>query len=306
MLISGATGLVGSALTNFLTTGGHEIHALTRHRRRDDDVEWSIPDRRIQADRLEGLDAVVHLAGESIIGRWTDAKKRRIRDSRVEGTRFLCETLAKAERPPRVLVCASAIGIYGDRGDETLTEASQPGSGFLADVCQEWEAACEPARAAGIRVVNLRVGLVLSPRGGLLGTLLRLFRTGLGGRVGDGKQWMSWVVLDDLTDAIFAAIADDRLAGPVNGTALRPVRNRDFSTTLARVLHRPAFVPAPAFGVKLALGREAAEETALVSTMAVPMALEKISHPFRFSELDDALRFMLGSNRKIPSDFAHR
>jgi uncharacterized protein (TIGR01777 family) len=296
VLISGATGLVGSELTPFLTTGGHQVLALTRNPKGSNRIAWSPTDGSIEADKLEGLDAAVHLAGESIIGRWTNNKKQRIRESRVKGTRLLAETLAGLREKPKVFACATATGFYGDRGDEVLTEESPPGSGFLAEVCQEWEQACQPARDAGIRVVNVRIGLVLTPKGGLLGTLLPLFKAGLGGRVGDGRQWMSWIAIDDLIDVFHAAIMDESLSGPVNATAPHAVTNAEFTKTLGRVLGRPTLLPVPKLAVKAALG-EAADELALASARVLPARLQQSGHAFRFDDLEAALRFLLGRAR---------
>lgn len=300
VLVSGANGLVGSELTAFLTTGGRTVLPMSRSGHFSDTVRWSPEKGEIEADKLWFCDAIVHLAGESIVGRWTAEKKRRIRDSRVKGTRLLCETLAAMpERSaagfarPDTLVVASAIGLYGSRGDEVLTEDSADGSGFLAEVCREWEEACEPARQAGIRVVNVRIGLVLTPRGGLLGTLLPLFKAGLGGRVGDGRQWMSWIAIDDLVDILHVALMDESLSGPVNATAPNPVTNAEFTGTLGRVLRRPALLPAPSFALRAALG-EAADELALASARVLPRRLVDLGHPFRYPELEPALRFLLG------------
>ena len=292
-LVSGAGGLVGSELTAFLTTGGHDVCPLSR--REGIGVAWSPDEGRIETSKLGGYDAVIHLAGEPVMGRWNTAKKRRIRDSRVNGTRLLCESLAglrESERPA-ALVCASATGFYGDRCDEILTEESPQGSGFLADVCQAWEEACEPARSAGIRVVNVRIGLVLTAAGGVLGTLLPIFKAGLGGRVGSGRQWMAWITIDDLIDILYTAAMDVSLAGAVNATAPHPVANAEFARTLGRVLRRPTRLSVPALAVKAALGR-AADELALVSARAVPERLLSSEHPFRYAELEPALRFLLG------------
>ncbi|HEX6985262.1 MAG TPA: TIGR01777 family oxidoreductase [Planctomycetaceae bacterium] len=296
ILVSGATGLIGSELTAFLTAGGHRVVPLSRGGNPTEVVRWSPDAGTIEADKLSGFDAVVHLAGESVLGRWTAEKRRRIRDSRVLGTRLLCESLAGLEERhrPRVLVCASATGYYGDRGDEVLTEDSPKGTGFLADVCEQWESACEPARQAGIRVVNVRIGLVLTPKGGLLGSLLPVFRAGLGGRVGGGRQWMSWIAIDDLIDVFHAAVMDESLAGPVNGTAPNPVTNAEFTKTLGRVLGRPTLLPVPRLAVRAALG-EAADELALASARVLPARLTGRGHAFRYPELEPALRFLLGS-----------
>lgn len=293
VLISGASGLVGSELAAFLTTGGHRVASLSRGVHSAEDVLWSPEEGRIEAEKLTLFDAVVHLAGEPVAGRWSAEKKRKIRDSRVKGTRLLCETLARLPEGPNVLVAASATGLYGDRGDEALTEESPPGGGFLPEVCREWEAACEPGRQAGIRVVNVRIGLVLAPAGGLLGTLLPLFRAGLGGRVGSGRQWMPWVAIDDLVDILHAAVTEESLSGPVNATAPNPVTNAGFTKALGRVLRRPTVLPAPAAAVRVALG-EAADELAFASARALPQRLLEHGHPFRYPELEPALRFLLG------------
>jgi uncharacterized protein (TIGR01777 family) len=295
ILISGASGLVGSELVPFLSTGGDRIVPLSRSGHFSDTVRWSPADGRIETEKLPGFDAVVHLAGENIFGRWTAAKKHAIRSSRVDGTRLLCESLAALPRQdrPQVFVAASAIGFYGDGGDDVITEQDPDGIGFLADVCREWEAACEPARQAGIRVVNMRFGAVLTPRGGLLGTLLPLFKAGLGGRVGNGRQWMSWIAVDDLVDLVKTAMCDENLTGPVNATAPHPVTNAEFTQTLARVVRRPALLPVPAFGAKIALGA-AADELALSSARVVPARMQQQAHHFRYPALEPALRFLLG------------
>jgi uncharacterized protein (TIGR01777 family) len=248
--VSGASGLIGRALVPFLTTGGHFVVRLVRKRRaRDGEASWDWDLGRIDARRLEGLDAVIHLAGEPIGVRWTHDRKRRIRDSRGIGTRFLTETLARLNRRPSVLVSASAVGIYGNRGDEPLTESSSTLAAppdFLTEVAREWEAATEPARAADIRVVLPRFGVVLSPAGGALGRMLPPFRLGAGGPLGTGRQQMSWIAMDDLIGAIHHVMMTDSLAGPVNATAPNPVSNREFAATLGRVLGRPAVIPVPA------------------------------------------------------------
>ncbi len=293
--VAGATGLVGSALVPFLTTGGHQVARIVRTHTAGADVVWDPAAGMIDAGRLEGLDAVVHLAGENIAGRrWNAEQKERIRDSRVRGTRLLCESLARLRQPPRVLVSASAIGFYGNRGDEEMTEASAGGSGFLPEVCKEWEAATEPATAAGVRVAHLRFGVILSPRGGALAKMLTPFRLGAGGRTGDGRQWLSWIALDDAVGAIYHALDTPGLSGPVNAVAPRPVTNGDFTRTLGKVLGRPALMPLPAFLARLAFG-ELANELLLASTRVVPRALLDSGYRFLFSDLEDALRHSLGA-----------
>lgn len=299
-VVSGAGGGIGSALCALLSTGGHEPVALSRRASPRPDavvrrtVGWRPADGEIDAAGLEGTDFVVHLAGESIAsGRWDDATKRRIRDSRVEGTRLLARALAGLERKPAALICASAIGWYGDRGDELLDETSSPGDGFLADVCREWEAAADPAREAGIRVVHLRFGVVLWPGHGALERLLVPFRLGAGGPVGDGRQYWSWVSLDDVLGAIVHAAATPGLDGPVNVTAPRPVRNRAFARTLGRVLGRPSLLPAPAPVLRLALG-EMADALLLASARVRPAKLEATGYEFLDPELEAALAHMLG------------
>lgn len=295
ILVTGSTGLVGSALVPFLTTGGHRVLRLVRGTpRNDDEIAWNPEKGEIDLAKLEGLDAVVHLAGENIAtGRWTAAKKARIHDSRVNGTRLLSEALSKLSRKPRVLVCASAIGFYGDRGDDVMIENSEPGSSFLCNVCRDWEAATEPARQAGIRVVNLRIGVVLTPRGGALEKMLLPFKLCAGGVVGGGKQFWSWIALDDLVGAIHHAITHDELSGPVNAVSPEPVTNHDFTKTLGRVLGRPTVVPMPAFAVRLLLG-EMGEELLLASTRVVPSRLQATGYQFRCPTLDGALHHLLG------------
>lgn len=292
--ISGASGLVGSTLATELEGDGHGVHPLVRRPARGDrEISWDPKAGELDGSALEGLDAVVHLAGESVAkGRWTDAKKRRIRDSRVRGTRLVAETLANLDDPPKTLVCASAIGYYGDRGDERLDESSRAGDGFLADVCVRWEAAAEAAREAGLRVVHLRIGMVLDPDDGALPQLLTPFRLGLGGKVGSGKQWMSWIAIDDLTAVIRHVLEDDEAEGPVNTVSPEPVRNRDFTQTLGQVLHRPTILPLPGFAARLALG-EMAEELLLASARVAPRRLEALGYTFRHTELRGALEHLL-------------
>ncbi len=295
ILVTGSSGLIGSALVPALETDGHDVLRLGRRPPRNDaEVAWRPTDGEIDAKGLEGIDAVVHLAGENIgRGRWTEAKKARIRDSRVQGTRLLAETLAALDAPPKTLVSASAIGYYGDRGDHVLTEESPPGDNFLAQVCQDWEAATAPAAEADIRVVNLRIGIVLSPDGGVLGRMLTPFRLGLGGHIGRGRQYMSWIALDDLIGVIRAALSDEALAGPVNAVSPNPVTNHAFAKALGRVLHRPAILHVPAFVLRLTLG-QMADELLLASARVVPSRLAERDFAFQYPELEAALRHLLG------------
>jgi uncharacterized protein (TIGR01777 family) len=295
--MTGSAGLVGTALTAFLTAGGHRVVRLVRRTpRHTDERQWRPDDPN--EDLLEGIDAVIHLAGASIAGRFSDAHKRRIRGSRLQPTTALAAVAARAAgrgRGPACLIQASAIGFYGaDRGDETLTEASPGGGGFLAGVVSDWEAASSPAQEAGVRVVHVRTGIVQSPRGGTLRLLLPLFEMGLGGRLGSGQQWTSWIGIDDLLDIYYRAAIDPLLSGPVNAVAPEPVRNRDYTATLARVLRRPAVLPIPDFGPKLLLGPEAARELAGASQRVRPERLLEAGHPFRHSQLEPALRHVLG------------
>ena len=286
VLITGATGLVGRALKAHLESSGYSVEQFARP------ADWNPETGTINASRLEGLDAVVHLAGENIAGgRWTPARKTRIRDSRSKGTRLLAATLAKVQRPPRVLISASAIGYYGDQGSTILDEHSPAGEGFLPEVCQEWEGATLPARARGIRVVNLRIGIVLSRDGGALPKMAMPFRFGAGGILGDGKQYMSWITLADLCRAVHHAIETESLSGAVNAVSPTPVTNREFTAALASVLHLPAIVPVPNFAIRLAMG-ELADALLLASTRVVPDKLG--SSGFRFDDPD--LLLALGKN----------
>jgi uncharacterized protein (TIGR01777 family) len=292
--VTGSGGLVGSALVPFLTTGGHTVIRLVRRSVSAGDVLWDPAEGVRDLPRLEGVEAVVHLAGENIAaGRWTARRKEEIRRSRVEGTRRLGESLAKLARRPEVLVSASAVGLYGRRGDEVLTEGSPPGDDFLARVCREWEAATRPASQAGIRVVHLRFGTVLSPAGGALKAMLPAFKLGAGGRMGSGEQYVSWIAIDDAIGAIHHAVCTRSLAGAVNGVAPAPVTNAEFTRVLARVLSRPAIVPWPAFALRLAFG-EMADALLLSSQRAVPVRLQASGYRFQYPELEGALRHVLG------------
>lgn len=288
VLISGSTGLVGAALNANLRD--NEVFKLVRTRADllSHEIAWEPEHRVINPPLLEGFDAVVHLAGENIMGKWTENKKQRIRDSRVQGTQVLCKTLAQLTRPPSVLVCASAVGYYGNRGDEILTEQSPKGDGFLASVCEEWEDATRIAAEKGIRVVNLRLGMVLSSRGGALQRMLPIFKLCLGGKVGSGEQYISWITIDDLLSLIKYAIDNPNLAGPVNAVSPHPVTNVEFTKILGKVLHRPTIFPLPSWIVNLVFG-EMGQEILLSSTRAFPKKLEDKGFQFKYPTIETAL-----------------
>lgn len=291
ILVSGATGFIGSALVPALQAAGHQISRLVRRQAAAGDIQWD-PAGGLDPSAVAGFDAAVHLAGENISGRWTVAKKQRIRDSRIQGTRTLATALASAQPRPRVLVSASAIGFYGNRGDDVLDESASPGSDFLAEVANEWEAAADPARQADLRVAHLRFGVVLSPRGGALKQMLPTFRLGLGGRVGSGRQWWSWIALDDVVAAIQHALATESLRGPVNTVSPQPLTNADFTRVLGEVLRRPTVLPMPGFAVKLVFG-EMGEALLLASQRVEPAALKASGFQWRYPELRQALAAML-------------
>jgi uncharacterized protein (TIGR01777 family) len=294
ILISGSHGLVGAALIKSLEPDGHEIFILVRHAPNSrSEIEWS-PDRySIALARIEGFDAVVHLAGESIAeGRWSDEKKKRIRESRVKGTRLLGDALANLAHPPKSLISASAIGYYGNRGDEVLTEHSAPGDGFLPEVCVEWEKATALATEKGIRVANTRFGIVLDAHGGALKKMLPPFRMGIGGRIGSGKQWMSWIALDDVIGGIKFALSNETLRGPINFVAPNPVTNSEFTKTLGKALSRPTLFPIPAFGVRLVFG-EMGDALLLSGSRVEPASLTKAGYQFQYPKLEDSLRHSL-------------
>jgi uncharacterized protein (TIGR01777 family) len=293
VLISGATGLIGSALAQELKDGGHSITRLTRSPKGENDVRWD-PGAGTIDGSLAGTEAVVHLAGESIAeGRWTASKKERIMESRKKGTRLLAEAIAGLPTPPRVMVSASAVGYYGDRGNELLREDSGPGSDFLAEVCKAWEAVADPAREAGIRVVHPRFGIVLSPKGGALGTTLPIFKLGGGGRIGSGRQWWSWVALDDVVGAILHALEDDSVEGPVNVGSPNPLTNAEYTKVLGRVLNRPTVFAVPAPAIRIAIGGMA-DALLLASQRVEPVKLKETVYHFRYPELEGALRHLLG------------
>lgn len=297
VLVTGSTGLVGTALGGALRQAGHTVVPLRRPQTSgadSGDPQWDPATGRIDAAALEGLDAVVHLAGANIGSeRWSPRRKALIRNSRVEGTRLLTEALAGLQRPPRVLVCSSAMGFYGDRGDEILDESKLPGKGFLPEVCVEWEAAAAPASRAGIRTVHLRSGMILDPRDGALARMLPPFRWGLGARLGSGRQYMSWVTLDDTIAIVRFAMDNEDLRGPVHCVAPNPVTNAAFTTTLGRVLGRPAFLSAPAWALRLLFGAEMADAVLLSSTRMVPQTLQRAGFSFQHPELETALRQLL-------------
>jgi uncharacterized protein (TIGR01777 family) len=288
ILVSGVSGPIGAALLPSLKTRGYEITRLVRGTATgEDQISWD-PGKPITPEAVSGFDAVIHLAGESIVGRWTNDKKMKIRESRVGGTNHLAQALAHAKDKPQVFVSSSAIGFYGDRGNEVLNEQSAPGTGFLPDVCLEWEAATRTTVDAGIRTVQMRTGVVLSPTGGALGKMLTPFKMGVGGKIGNGRQWMSWIDVQDMVGAIHHILKSDLLQGPVNMVAPKPVTNTEFTKTLASVLSRPAIFPVPAFVVKLAFG-EMGETVLLGSQRVEPTQLVMSGYPFRFSTLRASL-----------------
>jgi uncharacterized protein len=294
VLVSGVSGLIGTALVPTLEASGAEIARLVRAESgpspgtATEVVPWDSA-KPLAPEAVSGFDVVIHLAGESIVGRWSAAKKQKIRDSRVTGTRNLAEALAQAKNKPQVFVCSSAIGYYGNRGDELLRENSHAGTGFLAEVCREWEAATQPAISAGIRTVQIRTGIVLSAKGGALGKMLTPFKLGAGGRIGDGRQWMSWIDIEDMIGAIHHILKNDLVQGPVNMVAPKPATNAEFTTTLSSVLSRPAIFPMPAFAVKAVFG-EMGETVLLGSQRVEPAKLVSTGYPFRFRELRESLQ----------------
>ncbi|MGA3088879.1 MAG: TIGR01777 family oxidoreductase [Terriglobales bacterium] len=294
ILLSGASGTIGRALLAALGSRGAQVVRLVRSPAKSaDEISWN-PAAPLSSPLVSGFDAVIHLAGATVMGRWTAKKKRVIRESRVKGTTNLAMALANSQLQPQVLVAASATGFYGDRGEEVLREESASGQGFLPEVCRPWEDASRVAAEAGIRTVNVRLGLVLSPQGGALGMMRTPFQLGLGGRIGSGQQWWSWIHIDDVVGAIHHAIASPALSGPVNLVAPNPVRNAEFARLLASVLRRPALVPLPEFALRMAFGNMAAEELLLSSQRIVPGKLSTTGYPFRFVELRPALENLLG------------
>jgi len=297
VLVTGSSGLIGGKLIPRLQTAGHQVFRLVRRKPTSPDERRWNPEERVDPVVLDRIDAVIHLAGDNIAeGRWTEEKKRQIRDSRVVGTRRLAEAIAQAPAPPKVLVCASAIGYYGNRGDESLDESSPPGSGFLADVCREWEGAADAARAKGVRVAHVRLGVVLSPDGGALAKMLLPFKMGVGGVVGNGKQYWSCINVDDAVAAFQYAAETESIRGPVNAVSPEPVTNYEFTKVLGRILGRPTLFPLPATLARLALG-QMADDLLLASARVLPKTLQGAGFPFAFPTVESAIRGALESHR---------
>lgn len=301
--ITGSSGFIGSALLALLITGGHQVTRMVRRPPHGpQELRWD-PDHpgapdALDPQRLAGVDAVIHLAGEGVgQRRWTETQKQRILDSRVKGTGLIARTLADMDGGPRIVISASGINYYGtDRGDEILTEESSTGEGYLAEVCRQWERAADPARNAGLRVVHVRAGLVQSPKGGVLARQLPLFRFGLGGKLGSGRQWQSWITLDDTVGIYHHALTTPDVEGPVNATAPNPVANAEYTRVLGNVLGRPTLFTVPTFGPALLLGTEGARETAFANLRVLPARAEATGYTFRFPDLEGGLRHILGRN----------
>jgi uncharacterized protein (TIGR01777 family) len=295
IVITGASGLIGSQLTAFFESRGHTVQAVTRSKTNDSDIYWQPRGDEIEANKLEGVDAVIHLAGENLFGLWTESKKEAILESRVQGTDLIARTLAALDDPPEVFVSASAVGYYGDTGDQVVDESSPSGDTFLAQVCKEWEGACKPAIAAGIRTVNPRLGVVLTPKGGALKKMLTPFKLGLGGKIGSGEQYMSWIVLDDVVRAIDHLIDHPELDGPVNVTSPNPAPNKVFTKTLGGVLGRPTVFGIPKALVKIG-GGKMGEEMLLHGQRAVPGRLNESGFEFGYPKLEAALAHELDAS----------
>lgn len=298
ILISGASGFIGSTLVQKLKSEKQDVYKLVRKKTplSENEIYWDPLSGTLDANSIDAFEAVIHLAGENIIGRWTDDKKRKMRESRILGTQLLSKTLSSLKNPPKTFLCASAIGFYGNRGEENLTEESLPGNGFLADLCQEWEKASDSATQNGIRVIHYRIGVVLSAQGGALQKMILPFKMGFGGKIGNGKQWMSWIALDDLLEGIFFILKNPSISGAVNAVSPHPIRNLEFTQTLGKILHRPTFIPLPAFAAKLAFG-EMAEEVLLASAKVIPEKLLKAGFQFKHPNLSETLS--LSSNKQI-------
>ena len=295
--ISGASGLIGTALRSSLTSDGHEVIPLTRRASSSplETITWDLDQGRFDASALEGVDAVVHLAGEPVAKRWNQERKNAIRQSRVRGTKLLVEGLKSLKNPPKLLVSSSAVGFYGDGGDTELDESAPPGEGFLSDVCHEWEKSTMEALGLGIRAVCMRTGIVLSTQGGALGQMLLPFKLGLGGPLGNGKQWMPWIHIDDIVGAFRYVMANDDLVGAVNGTSPNPATNADFTKALGRALHRPAVLPVPTFGLKLLFGEMA--QILLEGQRALPKKLLFTGYEFKYPDLSGALEDVIGQRK---------
>lgn len=298
ILVTGSSGLVGSALIPFLLIGKHDVFKLVRVRAdlKPNEVAWDSKKGVIDPSVLEGFDAVVHLAGENLMGKWTEEKKKRIMDSRIKNTQLLCQTLSQLRQPPGVLICASAIGYYGNQGDKVLTEASPNGQGFLADLCEKWEKATQAAVEKNIRTINLRIGMVLSPKGGALKQMILPFQLGLGGQIGDGLQYMSWIAVDDLIGIIYYGMRQTTLSGPVNAVSPYPITNYEFTKTLGAVLHRPTFFSLPVIALRWIFG-EMADALLLCSQRVRPAALLNSRFRFEYPKLEEALEYLL--ERKV-------
>lgn len=295
ILITGSSGFIGSELLAYLRGRGHEVRRLVRKEAqlKDDCILWDPQHHELNPADFEGFDVVINLAGENIMGgRWTPEKKRKIKESRVMGTRILCELISRLQYPPRLLISASAIGFYGNRGDEIVSEDSPPGDGFLAEVCQKWENATEPAEKKGIQVVKLRIGIVLSSKGGALGKMLTPFKLGLGGTIGSGRQWTSWISMDDLMGIFLHIIGHSEIQGPVNAVTPNPVTNRVMTKVLGRALYRPTIFPIPSFVVRLIFG-EMADEMFLSSTRAAPNILVQTGYSFLYPDLKGAINHII-------------
>jgi uncharacterized protein len=293
--IAGASGMVGAAISPQLETDGHDVVRLVRNSPKAGEIEWHPNQDSIDPAKLEGFEAIINLAGENVAeGRWTEDKKKKIHDSRVHGTHLISEAIAKLTTKPRCFLCASATGIYGDRGDETLVEQSESGGGFLAGVCREWEKATEPAHRAGVRVVNLRFGPILARAGGMLEKMLTPFKMGLGGKIGSGKQYISWIGIEDAIAAMKFALHDESIRGPLNVVSPAPVTNERFTRALGEVLSRPTVMAMPAFAARLAFG-EMADEMLLVSQKVLPKKLQAAGFQFEYSDLETALQHYVAS-----------
>lgn len=299
VLVSGASGLVGKELVKSFDAKGYDVYKLVRKTPSNDkEIQWDPEEGKIQVDKLEGFDAMVHLSGDNLSsGRWTEDKKRKIRDSRIASTFLLTTAMQELEKKPEVFISASAIGFYGSRGDEIMTESSEPGDNFLSWVCRDWEKAVDPATVAGVRAVNLRIGMVLSGSGGALKKMLPGFIAGMAGNLGSGNQYMSWISIQDLVNVIHFAIDNKEVKGPINCVAPEPVRNKQFTKTLAKVLSRPAVIHAPAFGLRLAFG-EMADAIMLSSTRVIPERLTQLGFQFEHPTLESAFRHILRKRLK--------